>query len=113
LARLNWWAVVLSVPLLTLGLATGVGLGLYSDEAAASISASDPVVIANGIVWLVMSGLFVWLLKTRRPAGKQVAWLTLWAGGFLLVTLVGLQVLLGGNFGGSTVHQRLSARDNL
>ena len=32
LARLNWWAVVLTVPLLTLGLATGVGLGWYSRQ---------------------------------------------------------------------------------
>jgi uncharacterized membrane protein len=59
-----------------------------------------------------MAGLFVWLLKTRRTAGRQVAWLTLWACGFLLVTLVGLQVLIGGNIaGGSGVHQRLSVRD--
>jgi len=112
LARLNWWAVIVSVPLLTLGLATGMGLGLYSKGGVAAISLGDPVVLFNGLVWLVMAGLFVWLLKTRRPAGRQVAWLTLWACGFLLLTLVGLQVLIGGNIaGGSGVHQRLSARD--
>lgn len=112
LARLNWWAVILSVPLLTLGLATGLGLGLYSGKAGGGFSIGDPVVLFNGVVWLVMCGLFVWLLKTRRPAGKQVAWLTLWACGFLLLTLVGLQVLIGGNFaGGSGVHQRLSAKE--
>lgn len=112
LARLNWWAVILSVPLLTLGMATGLGLGLSSAGGLEVFSLGDPVVLFNGVVWLVMTGLFVWLLKTRRPTGKQVAWLTIWACGFLLVTLVGLQVLIGGDFAiGSGVHQRLSARD--
>lgn len=95
LARLNWWAVMISVPLLTLGMATGVGLGWYSRNGPEAISFRDPVVIGNGLAWLVMAAFFVWLLRTRRPLGKQVAWLTLWAFGFLLITLIGLQVLTG------------------
>jgi ABC-type uncharacterized transport system permease subunit len=96
LARWNWWAVVISVPLLTLGLGSGVALGLKSKKAGAALSFSDPVVIGHGIVWLAMMSLFVWLLTTRRSTGKQVAALTLWAGGFLLVILIGLQVLTRG-----------------
>ena len=90
LARLNWWAVIISIPLLTLGMVTGVGLGVISKE---PVTFSDPVVVVNGIVWLVLVVFFVWLSTTRRPAGKQVAWLTIWAFGFLLFTMVGLVVL--------------------
>ena len=95
LARLNRLAILISVPLLTLGLLTGVGLGLYSRQSTSldAIRFSDPVVIGNGIVWLAMAALFTWLLTTRRPTGRQVASLTIWAGGFLLLTLVGLQIL--------------------
>lgn len=95
LAKWNWWSVVVSVPLLTLGLGSGVALGFQSKKTSAAVSFADPVVIGHGIVWLVMMSLFVWLLTTRRSTGKQVAALTLWAGGFLLVILIGLQVLTG------------------
>ncbi len=105
LARLNWWAVVLTVPLLTLGLATGVGLGWYSRGGESPISFTDPVIIGNSIAWLVMLVFFGWLLTTKRPTGKQVAWLTVWACGFLLVTLIGLQVLSGRSL--STWHTQL------
>lgn len=95
LARLNWWAVVVSVPLLTLGLATGVGLGWYARQAAEPVSFWDPVVLGSGVAWLVMVVFFAWLLQARHPVGKQIAWLTLWSCGFLLITLIGLQVLTG------------------
>ena len=95
LARMNWWAIVLSVPTLTLGMATGVGLAWYSHQGEAPISFRDPVILGNSLAWLVMIVFFGWLLTTKRPTGKQVAWLTVWASGFLLVTLIGLQVLSG------------------
>ncbi len=94
LSRWNWWAVIISVPLLTLGLATGFGVAFLSDEAV-PVSMADPVIMIYGVAWAVMAAFFAWLLTTRRPAGKQVAWMTIWAFGFLLVTLVGLQVLAG------------------
>lgn len=96
LARLNWWAVVASVPLLTLGMLTGIGLGLVSREGPDPVSLADPFVIANGIVWVLMVAFFIWLVVTRRQPARQMAWMTLWAFGFLLVTLVTLQVLSGG-----------------
>lgn len=96
LARWNWWSVVVSVPLLTLGLGSGVALGWRSQKAGAALSFSDPIVFGHGVVWLAMMTLFLWLLTTRRSTGRQVAALTLWAGGFLLVILIGLQVLTRG-----------------
>ena len=95
LARLNRSAVIISVPLLTLGMLFGVFMGLLSRKGPNPISFADPIVISNSIVWLVMLVFFVWLLATRRPVGKQVAWTTIWAFGFLLVTIVSLQVLTG------------------
>lgn len=95
LARLNRWSVMIAVPLLTLGMGTGVGLGLYSRRSAEPVHFNDPVIIGSGIAWLVMFSLFVWLMGTRRTTGRQVASLTLWAAGFLMMTLVGLQVATG------------------
>ena len=95
LSRLNWWAVVLTVPLLTLGMLTGVILGLLAQDGDAAFSFRDPVVVVSGAVWLIAVVLFVYLLQTGRHLGKQVAWRTLWAFGLLLATIIGLQVLTG------------------
>lgn len=93
LARWNRWTVMLSFPLLTLGMLTGVALGLLSKRTAAPVRFLDPVILGYGAVWLVMAGLFVWLIRAKPVAGKQVAWMTIWGFGFLLLTLIGLQVL--------------------
>ncbi len=108
LARLNWWTVILSVPLLTLGMATGLGLEVYSSRNIQPVSLGDPVVLVNGGLWLVMVVLFVWLLRADHPAGKQVAWMTIWACGLLLVTLLGLQIF--SNKSGTGPHQRSDVR---
>ncbi len=97
LARLsswNWWAVVLSFPTLTLGMAAGFMLGFAgrTPNVSTSMVLADPVVIGSGISWFVMVGFFGWLVATQRPAAKQVALLTLWACGFLVLTIFGLQV---------------------
>ncbi|MFP6763099.1 MAG: cytochrome c biogenesis protein CcsA, partial [Planctomycetaceae bacterium] len=98
LARLgtwNWWSVVVSVPLLTLGMASGVILGFVARENAVDFRFTDPVILGSGAGWLAMVGLFGWLITTQRTAEKQVAMLTVWACAFLLLTVVGLQVLTG------------------
>ena len=95
LSRMNWWAVVLSAPLLTLGMLTGILLGFQASGGGA-FSFTDPVVIGSTTAWGVMIVFLVWRLRSNRAAGKSVAWRTIWAFGFLLVTLVGLQVLTGG-----------------
>lgn len=96
LSRLNWWAVILSVPLLTLGMVTGVLLGFQATGGGSTFSFRDPVVIGSTAAWGVMIVFLVWRIRSHRAAGKSVAWRTIWAFGFLLVTLVGLQVLTGG-----------------
>ncbi|MFK7817271.1 MAG: cytochrome c biogenesis protein CcsA [Planctomycetaceae bacterium] len=93
LATWNWWSVVVAVPLLTIGLLAGVILGRLSKSE--SFSFSDPVVIAHAVVWLVMAALFFRLLKRREASGKAVAWQTIWAFGFLIATMVGLELLTG------------------
>ncbi len=63
LARLNWWSVVISFPLLTLGMLTGIRLVYLSRHTQAPISFADPLVVGSGLVWLVMVGFLVWLLR--------------------------------------------------
>jgi hypothetical protein len=55
------------------------------------------LVVGSGIVWVVMIAFFGWLLRADHVGGRQIAWRTIWAFGFLLVTLIGLQVLTGGH----------------
>ena len=93
LARLNWWAVVIAVPLLTTGMVTGLVLLLLGT--GNGLSLADPAVALNGLSWLGLTGGFAWMLLTPRATGKQVAWRTLLTCGFLLLTLVGLSVLTG------------------
>lgn len=95
LARLNRWSILIAVPLLTGGMLTGVVLGFISSRSAEPVHFNDPVIIGSSVAWLFMFALFVWLMGTRRTTGRQVASLTLWAAGFLMMTLVGLQVATG------------------
>lgn len=98
LARLgqwNWWSVVISVPLLTLGMASGALLGFAAQDAEVAFEFTDPVILGSTAGWLAMVGLFGWLIATKRPAGKQVAMLTVWACAFLILTVIGLQILTG------------------
>lgn len=91
--RINRWSILVSVPLLTIGIASGFGLSLFAKGGDVSMTWTDPVVIGGAVTWSLMGILFVWLLMQKRSPGKQVALLTAWACGFLLVTLVGLQML--------------------
>jgi Cytochrome C assembly protein len=97
LARLNWWSVVVSIPLLTLGLLTGVRLVFLTRETAGPIGFGDPLVVGSVVVWIVMVAFFLWLLRTDNLGGKQIALRTLYAFAFLLITLIGLEVLTGGH----------------
>jgi hypothetical protein len=99
LSRINWWGVVLSVPLLTLGMATGVWLSYLSSNTDAPVSLQRWQFVVSGLVWLTMGALFLWLLTGRTPSGRLVAWRTLWACGFLLATLLLLQLASGGVHG--------------
>lgn len=91
LERFNRWSILVSVPLLTFGVASGLGLSAFASHSVPTLT--DPVVLGGTITWLLMCALFAWLLVGKRPPGRQVAWLTAWACGFLLIMIVGLQML--------------------
>ena len=106
LSRINWWSVMVSVPLLTLGMGSGLVLKMLGS--VESLSLADPVIVVNGISWLSLTGVFGWMLLTPRATGKQVAWRTLLACAFLLLTVVSLLVLpqigLESGHGGVVLH---------
>jgi hypothetical protein len=105
IARLNWWCVVVSVPLLSLGMATGALLTWLSQKTSQPISLWNWSFLVSGLSWLVLVALFGWLLASRRPTGRIVAWRTLLAGGFLLATFVTLGIVSGGMHGMSRPAQ--------
>ncbi|HID24569.1 MAG TPA: hypothetical protein EYP14_19520, partial [Planctomycetaceae bacterium] len=96
LARWNRWAVIVSVPLLTLGLCSGVLLGLGTRKTETPVTFVDPFVIGVGLTWAVMFAFFLWLLRRQAPTSRRVAWLTVWAFGSMLVTMISLQILIRG-----------------
>lgn len=91
LERLNRWALLAAVPLLTLGLI--IGIALTTKEPASWATWADPVVLTGSVCWLMMVGVFVYVLGRQRAPGRQVAWLTAVSCGFLLLTVVGSQIL--------------------
>ncbi len=99
LGRMNWWAVVGSAPLLTLGLLAGVFLIWRTRSTEAPSTLLTPGYIVMGVLWLGMMCLFLWLILKRQSSGKLVAWRTLWACGFLLVTMQVLEVFSEGIHG--------------
>jgi ABC-type uncharacterized transport system permease subunit len=108
LARLNWWSVIVSFPLLTLGMLTGIRLVYLSRNTQGPISFADPLVMGSGVMWVLMVGFLVWLLRSDHLGGKQVALRTIWAFGLVLVTLLGLQVLFNGH---TSVHPNASSTE--
>ena len=99
LGRMNWWAVVGSAPMLTLGLATGVWLAWKSRTTSTPVDLFSAGYVVMGVLWVAMMCLFVWLVSRQQSSGKIVAWRTLWACGFLLVTFICFEVFSGGIHG--------------
>jgi ABC-type uncharacterized transport system permease subunit len=95
LAQWNRWLVTLAFLLLTLGFASGVFLTVAPPGGSTAVRLGDPAVVISGIVWLILAGIFVRLLAERGPTGRHVAWLTICACGFLLLTMLGLQLITG------------------
>ena len=99
LGRMNWWAVVGSVPLLTLGMLAGVCLAWKSRATSTPVDLFAPGFVVMYVLWLAMIVLLGWLVTRSQSSGKIVAWRTLWACGFLLVTMLCLEVFTGGIHG--------------
>lgn len=95
LERFSRLAILVSVPLLTFGMVLGVGLVMvkFRDGSMAEHVLRDPIIIGSGICWVMMTGVFIWLLTRRDEPGRKVAWLTVWSCGFLLLTTIASQVL--------------------
>lgn len=91
--KLNRFAILAAVPFQTLGIVSGFGLAIFAKKGPIMMTWTDPVVIGGILTGLLMGVLFVWLLIQKRSPGRQIALLTAWACGFLLVTLIGLQML--------------------
>lgn len=97
LAVVNRWSLMVAFLLLTIGFGSGIGLVMYPRVPSEQVSFSDPLVIVSGVLWGALAAIFVWLLRHRRPSGKQMTWLTACALCFLLLTVAGLRVITGGH----------------
>ena len=97
LALFNRWSVLIALLALTVGILTGIFLGLNAKSSEHAVRYDDPLVIAGGLVWLALTLLFAWQLTHRQQSGRQIAWLTVCACGILLLALVGLPAILGGS----------------
>lgn len=95
LEKLNRLAILVSFPLLTFGMVLGAGLVIAkgSDPTFTHRVLRDPLIIGSGVCWMLMAAIFVWLLRGDSTPGRQTARLTVWSGAFLLLTVVGTQVI--------------------
>ena len=110
LSRINWWCVVLAVPLITVGFAMGFALILASENAAAAVPPSQPAIIVLAVLWVGVSVLMGWLLLHPAAGGTAVAVRTAWASGFVLLTVLSLTVLQPGGGVHSTRDEASATR---
>jgi len=96
LARWNRLSVLAAVPLLSLGLAVGFLLGFLADRQGGRVSLWDPVVVASCVAWVVAVAVLGRSMRSDETAGRAVAVRTLLGFGFLLATMLGLQLVTGG-----------------
>lgn len=112
LAQVNRWSVILAFLLFTLGFASGVFLAVAPPGGTTSVRLADPAVIVSAVVWLILAGLFLRLLAHGGNTGRHVAWLTLCGCGFLLLTVVGLQVITGSIHAYSNTVPKIAPKDD-
>jgi ABC-type transport system involved in cytochrome c biogenesis permease subunit len=97
LARVTRWSVWLGFGLLTLGVGTGLVLGLSPSDEMTTSFLWDPQVLLGAAVWVVLGALCARLVAKGQTSGKQVALLAATASGILIFAVVGLQALTGRN----------------
>ncbi|MDB4731230.1 cytochrome c biogenesis protein [bacterium] len=93
LSRMNWWLIVSSVPLLTLGMVTGLWMSYLRAGSAEPVDLAQLDFVMFALVWVGMTFLFGWLLVSRKATGRLVAWRTILACAFLLVTILAIEFL--------------------
>lgn len=99
LERLSQWnrlSILVAVPLLSTGMGVGFLLFYLAPRRGARVVEWDPFIIATSLAWIVMIGVLGRAIRSEQPAGKAIAKRTLLAFGFLLTTLLGLQLATGG-----------------
>lgn len=102
LGRWNWWSIVISVPLLTIGMGVGVFLTVRSQSTESPVHLGQFSFAIAGVIWLVVMLLFGRLVTAKRhSSGRGLAWRTLWACGFLLVSLLLLELFNQGGIHGA------------
>jgi ABC-type uncharacterized transport system permease subunit len=98
-------AILIAFPLLTAGIATGIGLVLATrHDGAARLSWNDPKIASTLALWLVFAAL---LHARYRPdwQGRRVMILTVVAFAFLAFAMIGVGMIL------PTRHKGLAALD--
>ena len=97
LTAVSRWMVMSTVSMLTIGLLTGFILAAVKNESGAGMFRwSDPVVSGTTVVWGIMVAALCRIMTQKEQSGRQVARLTFMAGGFLLLTVLGLMLVSGG-----------------
>jgi len=92
LARLNWWLIVVSVPLQTVGMVTGLYMIHLSKSGNHPVDLMSITVGLNATVWIVMALLFGWILGAKNTAGRIVAWRTIVSCLYMMLTLAVLLI---------------------
>ncbi len=103
LGLLNWWLIIVSVPLLTLGMGTGLWMSHLAASSDQPVNLVNIAFLCIAGLWVAMAMLFGWLLVAKHPTGRLVAWRTAIACGFLIATVLILKLLSAdGIHGGPT-----------
>ncbi len=92
LSQMNWWLVIISVPLQTLGVITGLYMIHLSKAGENPVNLMNLTVGMNGLMWIVMAILFGWILGAKNATGRLVAWRTILACLYMVLTLVVMKV---------------------
>ncbi len=92
LSRINWWLVVVSVPLQTLGMATGLWMIYLSKKGEHPVDLLSSTVVINAVMWVVMALLFGWMLGAKNPTGRLVAFRTILGCLFMVLTLLAMKI---------------------
>lgn len=93
LNRINWWLIVVSVPLLTLGMVTGLWMSYLRSNSSDPVSLSHIDFVLFALVWTGMTFLFGWVLVSKKATGRLIASRTILAAAFLLVTILSIKFL--------------------
>ena len=106
LNRINWWLIVVSVPMLTLGMITGLWMAVQSNAGELPVSLANATFIADAVIWVAMATLFGWMLTAHHPAGKTVAIRTILACTFLLAVFLIMNMLTPDGIHGTSPQPR-------